>query len=73
MVDTGDRGTCYAGASQTVELMVPWARHGVVHDIHSRCQVLGERHDEHGTTLTVRAPEGILRELTRELAEPKDA
>ncbi len=59
----------FAGAARTTELVIPWARHGLVSAIHDRAEVLGETHDEHGTTLTVRAPEKILAELTRELTE----
>ena len=59
----------FAGAARTAELVIPWARHGLVSAIHDRAEVLGETHDEHGTTLTVRAPEKILAELTRELTE----
>ena len=59
----------FAGAARTAELVIPWARHGLVSTIHDRAHVLAERHDEHGTTLTVRAPDAILVELSRELAE----
>ena len=58
----------FAGASVIAELMVPWARHGVVHDLHTRCRVIEEHHDEHGTRVTVKAPEAIIAELKRELA-----
>lgn len=59
----------FAGAARTAELVVPWARHGLVSMIHERAAVLDERHDEHGTTLTVRAPDRILTELSRAIAE----
>lgn len=59
----------FAGAARTVELVVPWARHGLVSTIHERAAVLDERHDEHGTTLVVRAPDAILVELHRALHE----
>ena len=58
----------FAGASMIAELIVPWARHGVVHDLHTRCRVIEEQHDEHGTRVTVKAPEAIIAELKRELA-----
>ena len=59
----------FAGNAETAELQVPWARHGLVSAIHDRALVLDEQHDEHGTTLTVRAPAAILDELRREIAE----
>ncbi|HVV85513.1 MAG TPA: hypothetical protein VHE35_20780, partial [Kofleriaceae bacterium] len=59
----------FAGAATEAELMIPWARHGLVSTIHDRAAVLAERHDEHGTTLTVRAPATILDELRRAIAE----
>jgi GTP-binding protein HflX len=58
----------FAGAAVEAELLVPWARHGVVHDLHARCRVIAELHDEHGTRITVRAPAAIVDELRRELA-----
>ena len=58
----------FAGASVTTELLVPWARHGLVHELHARCRVLAEQHDEDGTRVTVRAPAAIVDELRRELA-----
>ncbi len=60
----------FAGASVTVDLLVPWDRHKLVHSLHDRCHVLGERHDEAGTLVTVRGPKSILDELSAELAAP---
>lgn len=58
----------FAGAATEAELYVPWARHKLVHDIHARCQVLREDHDDDGTRLTVRAPAAIVAELAASLA-----
>jgi GTP-binding protein HflX len=58
----------FAGASVTAELLVPWARHKVIHELHLRCRVLDEQHDEHGTKVTVRAPAAVVDELKRDLA-----
>lgn len=57
----------FAGAATEAELYVPWARHKLVHDIHARCQVLGETHDDGGTRMTVRAPATIVDELAASL------
>ncbi|MBE7449902.1 MAG: GTPase HflX [Kofleriaceae bacterium] len=53
----------FAGAAVTAELVVPWARHKLIHELHTRCRVLDEHHDEHGTRVTVRAPTTIIDEL----------
>ncbi|MBK9033910.1 MAG: GTPase HflX [Myxococcales bacterium] len=58
----------FAGAAVEAELFVPWARHKVVHDIHGRCVVVTEHHEDEGTRLTVRAPQGIVDELVATLA-----
>ncbi len=58
----------FAGASVTAELLVPWAQHRLIHELHLRCRVLDEQHDEHGTRVTVRAPSAIIDELRRDLA-----
>ena len=58
----------FAGAAIEAELFVPYARHKLVHDIHDRCRVLGEIHDDEGTRLTVRAPKAIIDELSATLA-----
>ena len=58
----------FAGASEEAELLVPWSRHGVVHDLHARCRVIDEQHDEDGTRIRVRAPAAIIDELRRELS-----
>jgi len=58
----------FAGAAIEAELFVPYARHKLVHDIHDRCRVLGEIHDDEGTRLTVRAPKAIIDELAATLA-----
>ena len=53
----------FAGASVTAELTVPWAQHKLIHEIHTRGRVVDEQHDEHGTKVTVRAPQSIVDEL----------
>jgi GTP-binding protein HflX len=58
----------FAGASVTAELMVPWARHKLIHEVHVRGHVIDEQHDEHGTRVTVRAPQSIVDELQALLA-----
>jgi GTP-binding protein HflX len=45
------------------EIVVPWADHGRVAEIHGACRVLSEEHDERGTRLRVRAPESVLARL----------
>jgi len=58
----------FAGAAVTAEVLVPWHHHGLVHDLHARCQVINERHDEHGTTVTVRGPATVVAELQAAVA-----
>ncbi len=58
----------FAGTSITAELVVPWARHKLIHELHTRCRVVDEQHDEHGTRVTVRAPSQIVDELRALLA-----
>jgi GTP-binding protein HflX len=58
----------FAGAAVEAELFVPWARHKLVHDIHERCQVVSEAHEEDGTRIAVRAPQAIVDELVAALA-----
>ncbi|MEZ4404002.1 MAG: GTPase HflX [Kofleriaceae bacterium] len=58
----------FAGAAVEAELFVPWARHKLVHDIHARCRVVRELHEDDGTRLTVRAPGAIVEELAATLA-----
>ncbi len=50
----------FLGAVEDAELHVPWARHGVVHQIHEQCQVLGESHDDDGTLLKIRGSKTVL-------------
>lgn len=45
------------------ELVVPWAEHARVAEIHARCRVLDEKHEADGTHLRLRAPESVLRGL----------
>jgi GTP-binding protein HflX len=59
----------FLGALTVAELWVPWAQHGRVSEIHARCTVLSERHEEAGTALTVRAPARVLAQLRAQLAE----
>ena len=58
----------FAGAAVDAELFVPWARHKLVHEIHARCRVLSETHEDDGTRVAVRAPSGIVAELQAELS-----
>lgn len=58
----------FAGAAVEAELFVPWARHKLVHDIHERCLVVSERHEDDGTRVAVRAPQAIVDELVAALA-----
>ncbi len=57
----------FAGALEETELVVPWAAQRFVHQIHERTTVLGETHDDLGTTLRVRAPGRILEDLRESL------
>ncbi|MCK6551403.1 GTPase HflX [Myxococcota bacterium] len=50
------------------ELEVPWARHGLVAEIHARCRVLHEEYLDEGTKLTVRADPGVLGRLQQMVA-----
>ena len=58
----------FAGAAIEAELFVPWARHKLVHEVHARCQVLAEHHEDDGTRLTVRGPKAIVDDLAATLA-----
>jgi GTP-binding protein HflX len=49
------------------ELVVPYTRQRLVHEIHESCRVLAETHEEAGTRLRVRAPGGVLERLRAEL------
>jgi GTP-binding protein HflX len=59
--------TRFLGQMDEAALLVPWARHGLVHRIHEQCRVLSEEHDEDGTRLVVRAPKNILDRLRLDL------
>jgi GTP-binding protein HflX len=58
----------FAGAAVTADLMIPWDRHKLIHELHVRCRVLDEQHDEHGTLVTVKAPATIVDEMRALLA-----
>ncbi|MCA9676458.1 MAG: GTPase HflX, partial [Myxococcales bacterium] len=58
----------FLGELEDAELLVPWDRHRVVHEIHERCRVLSEAHEEDGTRVTVRAASSILAGLRAQLA-----
>lgn len=58
----------FAGAAIEAELFVPWALHKLVHDIHERCEVVRETHDDDGTRVAVRAPQAIVDALVAALA-----
>ena len=58
----------FVGAAIEAELFVPWARHKLVHEIHARCRVVTETHEDDGTRLAVRAPRSIVDELVAALA-----
>jgi GTP-binding protein HflX len=51
-----------------VELFVSYSQGAFIHTIHEAGCVLSERHDEHGTRLTVRAPRPTLDDLRERLA-----
>jgi hypothetical protein len=48
--------------------VVPWAAHKLVASMHAAGTVLGETHDELGTTIRVRAPGRVIERLRDELA-----
>jgi GTPase len=55
----------FAGALEDAELFVPWAQHGVLHQLHERTTVLSEEHAEDGTRVSVRAPVRVLEDVRR--------
>jgi len=59
--------TRFLGALEETSVLVPWARHGLVHRIHEQCRVLSEEHAEEGTRLTIRAPKTVLDRLRADL------
>ncbi|HEU5061161.1 MAG TPA: GTPase HflX [Kofleriaceae bacterium] len=61
--------TRFLGAPEEATLLVPWAKHGVVHRIHQQCRILSEDHAEEGTRLTIRAPRSVLDRIRSELTE----
>lgn len=50
------------------EFLLPYTRQAQVALLHSRCRVLQESHDEHGTRIRVRAPAAVLGNLERTFA-----
>ena len=52
---------------EETELFVPYSEQRKVALLHERARVLEERYDEHGATVRVRAPSGILAALRSEL------
>ena len=52
-----------------VDLFVPYAKQRLAHTIHQACSVLNEVHDEEGTRLFIRAPQGTVDELRQAIAE----
>jgi GTP-binding protein HflX len=58
----------FLGAMEEVELLVPWDRHGLVHDIYEQARVLGEVHEESGTRLRLTAPHAVLERLREKLS-----
>ncbi len=77
IVSTRDKGdvhrvyerivTFFDGELEERELFVPYARHGLVKRLHDSASVLGERYDERGTFVNVRAPKAAIDRLAREL------
>ncbi len=59
--------TRFLGAMDEDTLLVPWAQHKLVHQIHEQCRVLSEEHAEEGTRLVVRAPKNVLARLRSDL------
>jgi len=57
----------FDGALEEDELFVPYDRHGLVQPIYEQTTVLGEKHDERGTHLRVRAPRKTLARLIEQL------
>ncbi|HLU65249.1 MAG TPA: GTPase HflX [Kofleriaceae bacterium] len=57
----------FFGELEEAELLIPWSHQRLVHQAHERCRVLAERHDETGTTLSVRAPRAVIARLRDEL------
>jgi GTPase len=57
----------FLGELEEAELIVPWTHQRLVHQVHERCRVLTERHEEDGTYLAVRAPRSVLERLRGEL------
>ncbi|MCB9555231.1 MAG: GTPase HflX [Deltaproteobacteria bacterium] len=51
------------------ELFVPYRLQRIVHVIHTTCRVLTQRHDDLGSTITVRAAAETVETLQRQLAE----
>lgn len=45
------------------ELFVPYGKQRLVHKIHQACGVMNEVHDEEGTRIFIRAPEGTVNDL----------
>ena len=58
----------FIGAVEEVTLDIPWAQHGVLHQLHERTTVLAEQHHDAGTMVTVRAPARVLEDVRRLLA-----
>jgi GTP-binding protein HflX len=59
---------CFDGELVEEELFVPYAAHRHVQHIYESATVLGERHDEHGTHLSVRAPAATVARLRAAVA-----
>lgn len=47
------------------EFVLPYSQQAHVATLHANCRVLDESHDEHGTTIRVRAPRAVLGALSR--------
>ncbi len=65
--------THFLGAPEEAELVIPWDRHKLVHEIHEHARVVAETHEESGTRLTVRAPRSVIEKLRAQLdpGEPR--
>jgi GTPase len=58
----------FVGSLEEVELDIPWAQHGVLHQLHERTTVLSERHHDEGTLVTVRGSSRVLEDVRRALS-----
>lgn len=58
----------FAGKAEVRSFFLPWAKHGVMHEIHKRGTVVREHHEDDGTQVDVQAPAKSLDEIAALLA-----